>query len=147
MSGQPSVNENSLKAEANAALPEEISQVLEGVPPAQREVIERFMISQVSMISRISPEIEVSKKITAEHITTMLNTQDKAMERTFRDNTQKRWYSIALVVLSCAVLIALVVLLKDIPETMEKIITIVLSGLLGGAGGYGLGVNKRRDNE
>ena len=147
MSGQPSVNENSLKAETNAALPEEISQVLEGVPPAQREVIERFMISQVSMISRISPEIEVSKKITAEHITTMLNTQDKAMERTFRDNTQKRWYSIALVVLSCAVLIALVVLLKDIPETMEKIITIVLSGLLGGAGGYGLGVNKRRDNE
>jgi hypothetical protein len=127
------------------ALPEEIEQVLDAVPEKEREVIERFMIRQVSLISRISPEIEVSKKVTAEHITTMLATQDKAMERTFKDKNQRRWFSLSVIGIVSAVLIALVVLLRQNPDAMEKIITIVLSGLLGGAGGYGLGARSKDD--
>lgn len=105
------------------------------------------MISQFSMISRISPEAEVSKKVTSEHITTMLNTQDKAMEHTFQDNKEKRWFSMGLAVLACVMLIVVILLLKDNPDMMEKIITIVLSALLGGAGGYGFGFFRGKNDD
>jgi hypothetical protein len=128
-------------------LPEEVTEILRDVKPETRKEIERIMVSQFSMISRISPDVEVSKKITSDHITTMLNTRDKAMEHTFQDNKGKRWFSIALVFLACVVLVAIILLLKDTPDTMEKIITIVLSALLGGAGGYGIGFSKGKDGE
>lgn len=130
-----------------ASLPEEVVRALEDMEPGKREQIERLMVSQFSLISRISPEVEVSKKITAEHITTMLNTQDKAMEHTFQDKKESRWFSIGLTLLACIVLILIIILLKDTPDVMEKIITIVVSALLGGAGGYGFGFSKGKKDD
>ena len=74
----------------------------------------------------------------------MLDTDQKAMVNTFKDRTQSRVFNGFVILIACAVLIALVVLLKDNPEAMEKIITIVLSALLGGGAGYGIGVNKNK---
>lgn len=141
-------NKNRKSEEEHATLPEEIAQVLEKVPKEEdRNTIRQMLISQFSMISRVSPEYDVAKKVTPEHITKMLDTQDRAMEKTFKDKSQRRIFTFCVALLSSAVLIALVVLLKDKPELMEKIVTIAFSGLLGAAGGYGIGVNKNRDND
>lgn len=137
---------NNPSEQSNPAIPEEISEVLEGVPEEKRRMIEALFVSQTSFISRFSPEMETSKKITSEHITKLLDTDAKAMEYSYKDKTQARWFYILISFLICVVLIALVVLLKDNPTTMEKIITIVISTLVGGAGGYGLGVKNRKDS-
>lgn len=139
--------DNLSSEDIRSQLPEELTEVLEGVSPQKREVIERMMISQISMFGRVSPEMEAAKKITGEHISTMLHTEDKAMEHAFEDKKHQRWFSLGLVSIGSIVLIILVVLLKDNPDMMEKIITIVLSGLFGGLGGYGIFAAKNKDDK
>ena len=57
-------------------LPSEMTEVLNGLPETQRREVTRMMSAGFSMISRTSPEGEIAKKITAEHITSMLETQN-----------------------------------------------------------------------
>lgn len=146
MSLQKHDNANAQEME-QATLPEEMSQVLDKLPENEQSIIKQLWFSQSSMISRISPEFDVAKKVTSEHIDKLLDTQDKAMEKAFKDKGQRRVFMLLLTLLAATVLIALVVLLKDKPEFMEKIVTIVFSGSLGAAGGYGIGVHKNRDED
>lgn len=134
--------------ETKGILPEEVSEVLNEIPMAndQRKMIEALFVSQTSMISRVSPEIEVSKKVTSEHISTMLDTEQQAMKHTFEDRKQSRIFNGFVILAACAVLIALVILLRDNPAVMEKIITAVVSALLGGGAGYGLGMIKNKND-
>ena len=76
----------------------------------------------------------------------MLDTDAKAMEHSFKDKAQLRIFYGVMAVLVAIVLLLLVQLLKDNPEAMEKILTIVLTALVSGSGGYGLGKSRKNDN-
>ena len=120
-------------------LPDDISQALEGLPVDKRETIEKTLVTQFAMItSRSSPEFEISRKITSDHITKLLDTQSKSMEYTYKDEQHKRWFYVALIALVSAVVVVLVLILKDKPDVLEKVL-IGLGGVIAGAaGGYGL---------
>ena len=127
-------------------LPEDISQVLEGLPNEKRATIERTIVSQFAMISsRSSPELEISKKITSDHITKLLETQSKGMDYSFKDEKNKRWFYLGLIALVSAVVIALVVILKNNPEVMEKVLIGLGSAIAGAAGGYGIKAARDKD--
>ena len=126
-------------------LPEEFAEVLQKVDPQTRGQIERIMVSQFSMVSRLSPETEVMKKVTPEHITAMISTQDEAMKRTFKENSEKRWFSIGLAAMLCGMFVFVILALKDTPDVMEKIIYAVGGVIVGGFGGYGIGRTKNND--
>ena len=127
-------------------LHEDIAKVLEGIPTEKRQSIERLFVSQFAMVSgRTSPEFEISKKVTSEHIGKMLDTQQQAMEFSYKDEKNKRLFYVILIVIVCAVVLGIVLILKDQPETMEKVL-IGLGGVITGAvGGYGYRASKEKD--
>ena len=132
--------------DVHASIPEEFAEALKSVPVEERRVIERIFVSQSRMLSRMSPESEVMKKVTADHISTMLGTQHDAMEKTFQADREKRIFLLITIVIVFSVLITVIVLLREQPELMEKVITIAASAGLGLAGGYGLGQRKGKND-
>lgn len=117
-------------------LPEEITSLLDGVAPEKRREIIRII--SMAQIRSYSPEAEVSKKITQEHITSMIELQKKAMDHDYADRKETRRYTFVYSLLACAVLVFVIVFLKDKPDIMEKILYTVGGFLAGGFGGYGL---------
>lgn len=104
----------------------ELEDILESVPPEHRKVIERMMISSsIQMRSISSPETAVMKKLTPDHISKYLDGAELEMKNR-----------------AMVFFILLVILLKDIPDVMEKIIYIVGGVVIGAFGGYGFGKNR-----
>lgn len=123
-------------------IPEEISELLENVPPEHRKEIEKFMISTVQMRGVSMPEMELMKKINDEHITTYLESAKEEMEMSYKERGQNKFF-IAGVLLSTMIFIVVIILiLKDIPDVMEKVLYALIGLVTGILGGYGIGKNK-----
>lgn len=126
-------------------LPPEIVEVLNELPDPQRKEVTR-MIASFSMISRSSPEGEIAKKITPDHISTMLEAQQKGMDYTYKDRQHQKIFFVAILLIVIVAVIVIIMLLKDNPEAMMQILTALISATLGAAGGYGIGAKKRDDD-
>lgn len=122
-----------------------IDEVLENVPEEQRKVIERMMISSVQMRSVASPETAVMKKITSEHITKYLEGAEQDMKNSYAEKLQKKIFVFLTMLVAMIFFIAVIVLLKDIPDVMEKVLYAVGGVVAGAFGGYGLG--KKQSDE
>jgi len=120
-----------------------LDDVLETASPEQRRRIEQMMISSFQMQAEMSPETEVMKKLTPEHISGFLAASKEEMEKSYQDRNWQRLFTALMVLLAMAFVIIIVLLLKDKhPDVMEKVIY-ASGGLVAGAiGGYGFGKNK-----
>lgn len=124
----------------------EIEEVLESVPPEHRKVIERMMISSsVQMRSIVSPEAAVMKKITEEHISQYLHGAEIDMKNSYTEKLHKKIYSFLSMLFAMIFFIIIIVLLKDVPDVMEKVIYTVGGVIVGAFGGYGFGKNHSED--
>lgn len=122
-----------------------LSEVLDGVPEEERKVIEKRMVSMFQMGGSFSPESAISKKITEEHITQYLDGAREDMRNSYSEKKQGKIFLFLSLLLSMVFFIAVIVILKDQPDIMEKIIY-TLGGLIAGAfGGYGFGKKKSGD--
>lgn len=105
------------------------------------KVVEMMMMSSSQqMMTNGQPDI--SDKITEEHITKYLDGAEKNMTLGFKEETNKKWYNLALIVLAIIILVFLVIYLKDTPDLLDKLITGIFSLIAGAIGGYGYGKNK-----
>lgn len=129
-------------AQEKDEIPEEIADIVESLPPEKREEVQQFMMTSFRMMTKTSPEGEIAKKINSDHITSLLNTQDKAMTYSYNDNRRKQYISLVVFILACAMLILLILLLKDNPETMVEVLKFIGVGVISLAGGYGWGYHK-----
>ena len=69
----------------------ELEDVLESVPPEHRKVIERMMISSsIQMRSISSPETEVMKKLTGEHISKYLDGAELEMKNSYAEKFHRK---------------------------------------------------------
>lgn len=119
-----------------------LDEVLENVPPKHRKMIEKFMISSFQMQAEVSPEHEVMKKITPDHISEYLSASKEGMEKDFKDRNNQRIFIGVMSILIMAFVLGIVLILKNTPDVMEKVLY-AGGGLLAGAfGGYGYGKNK-----
>lgn len=76
---------------------------------------------QFGMISK-SPENFVSKQIKPEHITQYIETSKVAMEKEFKEKHEQKLFHGFLFTVICVVFIVVIIILKDQPDYMEKII-------------------------
>lgn len=149
---KPTSNPNSSKdiVAANIEhndIPPEMVEILSDLPETKRKEATRIMTAGFSMISRTSPEGEIAKKITPDHISAMLSAQEKGMEYTYRENQHKMIFFAVILAIVVVAIIGIIALLKDNnPEAMTQILTALISAALGAAGGYGIGVKKRDDD-
>lgn len=116
--------------------------VLESVPPEVRSEVKRVMSMSLNMRRVMSPETEVMRKVTSEHISKFLDSQDTAMNKQFQEVKESKIYTFGIFLFTLIFIVILIILLKDNPEVMEKVL-FTLGGLVTGAiGGYGYGKTK-----
>lgn len=121
----------------------ELEDVLESVPPEHRKVIERMMISSsIQMRSISSPETAVMKKLTPDNISKYLDGAELEMKNSYAEKFHRKIFTFLTMLVAMAFFILLVILLKDNPDIMEKIIYIVGGVVIGAFGGYGFGKNR-----
>lgn len=124
-------------------LPEEVVEVLSGIPEEKRSQIVSFMSLQASMVK--TPESEVAKKITTGHIDQMLKIEERAMENSFAEKESNRKHSLITLVLLIAFILLVILLLKDNSDLLETVLSFIFGGGLGAIGGYGYGISKKND--
>lgn len=123
----------------------EIFEGLEDVPEEKRKVIEKLMVSSIQMRGMISPENAISKKITEQHITQYLEGAREDMKNSYAEKKQSKIFLFFTLLISMVFFVIVIVILKDKPDIMEKVIY-TLGGLVAGAfGGYGFGKKKNDD--
>lgn len=130
------------------SIPPEMAEVLNDLPEPQRKEMSRMITASFGMISRTSPEGEIAKKITPDHISSMLNAQEKSMDYAYRENQHRMIFFVVILAIVITAIIVIIILLKDNnSEAMTQILTALISAALGAAGGYGIGVKRRNDDQ
>jgi len=99
------------------------------------------------MLTSISPDHEVAKKVTPEHIGKMIDANAREMENSYKDKGQRRVFSLLYYVGAIATLLVVIILLKEEPDVMTEVLKIGLPAIATGLGGYGFGRSKRDDKE
>lgn len=133
------------EAQDNGVTEAAIDDILAHASPEHRKVVEQLMVSQFQMRTELSPETEVMKRLTPDHITAFLETSKSEMEKSYKDKNSQRLFTGIMAVCAMVFVISIIVLLKDTPDVMEKVIY-AGGGLVAGAiGGYGFGKNKNDD--
>ena len=101
--------------------------------------------SSVQMRSIVSPETAVMKKITTEHISQYLNGAEQEMKNSYAEKFHKKVFTFLSMIVAMIFFVIIIILLKEIPDVMEKVIYAVGGVIAGAFGGYGLGKNQRDD--
>lgn len=122
---------------------------IENLPTDAKQLVEKMVVREFGMmgVSHISQENEVAKKINEAHITNYLDGAREQMQNDYKERHEKKIYTIVLVLLALAFFITIIVLLKDNPDILEKIIYSVAGLIAGAFGGYGFGKHKSQDDD
>ena len=88
-------------------------------------------------------ESSVAKKITEEHITMMLGLEQKGIETQYKENKSNRVFIVAIAILGVGLIITILVLFRDKPDMVEKILYAAGGVAAGFLGGLGVGKSKR----
>lgn len=144
LSSPPSVN-----SDDDSKVADSVIEDIEHLPSDKKHLVEKLMIQEFGMmgVSHISQENEVAKKINESHITNYLDGAREQMQNDYKERHERKIYTGILVFLALAFFVTIIVLLKDNPDILEKIIYSV-GGLIAGAfGGYGFGKHKSQDDD
>lgn len=124
---------------------EPFDEILEGIPKEERHEVKKMIGMSMQMGRVMSPEMELMKKMTPEHVSDFLDTQKKAMEHQFEESRDNKIFIVIIMILILIFILALIFLLRDKPSIMEKVLY-TLGGLITGLfGGYGYGKTKNDD--
>ena len=87
----------------------------------------------------ISPQLELMKKMTPEHVTKFLEGQQEASNNQFKEKRDNKIFMGTILFVVLVFVVVLVILLKNSPDILEKVLY-SLGGLVAGLlGGYGYG--------
>jgi len=116
--------------------------------PKQVQFMQRTMMAIMERTS----ESSVANKITEKHIEQMLDIQRSGvdnqrlgMELQVKDNDRNRLLALAVVLAILALAALVLILYKDQPDMVQKIIIPAITFIAGAGGGYGLGKSKRAE--
>ncbi|MDO4548959.1 MAG: hypothetical protein Q4D04_12740 [Clostridia bacterium] len=128
-------------AELTSDVPSEFEGMLSNLPEEERRVILKTVGMSMTM-QRNNPETEVMRKMTPEIMEKIVDNDREATEFEYTDRKHSRWFILALVVIGLVFMAFVILSLKDNPDVMETVLTIVLSLVAGASGGYGAGYSK-----
>lgn len=133
------------KDEEKENLGNEMDSILEGIPKESRHEVRKLVGMSMQMGGVISPQMELMKKMTSEHVSEFLDAQKKEMENRYKENRENKIFLFAILLITLVFIILLIQILKDKPDIMEKVL-FTLGGLITGLfGGYGIGKSKNDD--
>ncbi|MDR2687641.1 MAG: hypothetical protein LBB75_07800, partial [Oscillospiraceae bacterium] len=131
------------------------SAVSNELPEEIPKEFKRVVQQSFSMMGITGPqESSLTKKMNEQHITQMLDNEKIGMEleakdreriQAFEDKEKKRshWLTILIVFVLASLAAIVLILYKDQPDMVQKIIIPALTFIAGAGSGYGLGKAKR----
>lgn len=133
----------------DAELPDGVDALLEDLPEEQRAQVKKLVVEQsfaMMGIGRSSQENQIAKKLNEGHITDYLAGAREQMQNSFKERRENKIFTGILVFFALVFFIIVIVLLKDTPDVLEKIIYSVVGLIAGAFGGYGYGRHKSNDD-
>ena len=104
-----------------------------------------------SPMANVSPQLELMRRLTPENIDHYFESQNLYTQLTYKGDRDNKIMVITCVLLAIVTIFGVIILLHDLPETMENILLSIISlfiGLIGGgAGGYSLGLSKKNSEQ
>lgn len=91
------------------------------------------------MMRDMSSQSSIAEKLTPEHIDKMIDNDAKELDNKYKLNYLRLILGLILVFLLGLIFVLIIIILKDKPDVLEKIIYSVGGAILGGIGGYGFG--------
>lgn len=126
-------------------LTKDLDNILEAIPKEDRHEVKKMIGMSMQMGGIISPQVELMKKMTPEHVTSFLEGQKEATRFQFQESRENKIFAGIVLIIVLIFVIAIIILLKDNPDIMEKVLY-AAGGLVAGAiGGYGYGKTKHDD--
>ncbi len=119
---------------------------INNLPKEAKQIIKKLEFGMMG-VSHLSQENEVAKKINETHITNYLDGAREQMHNAYKERHEKKIFTVILVFLALVFFTAIIVLLKNTPDILEKIIYSVASLIAGAFGGYGLGKRNSQDDD
>lgn len=140
MEEEKNTKENNMPSSTDEV--EILDELLENMPEEHRRSVEKFFISRsVQMREIASPENTVMNKITAAHVSAFLDASREEMRHTYQEMKHRKIFTFATIVIAMIFFVIIIILLKDNPDVMEKVLYTVGGVVLGAFGGYGFGKN------
>ena len=137
--------DNSEIAATESSIPKEIDDALNSIPDKEQARVARSIMSMQFGAISATPENAISKKITSEHITQYLTDSSIAMKECFKERRDDKIFKGFALLVTLIFVVILIVLLKDKPSILEKIIYTIGGLVAGCVGGYGYGYKKGMD--
>lgn len=133
----------------NAEDIESIIDDIENLPTDAKKLVKKLVVQEFGMmgIGHISQENEIAKKINEEHIANYLDGAKEQMQNDYKERHERKIYTVTLVFLALLFFIAIILILKDNPDVLEKIIYSVAGLMAGAFGGYGFGKHSNRSDD
>ena len=120
-------------------IPKEFHEILDEVPEEARHEVKKMIGMSMQMGGVISPQLELMKKMTPEHVTKFLEGQQEASNNQFKEKRDNKIFMGTILFVVLVFVVVLVILLKNSPDILEKVLY-SLGGLVAGLlGGYGYG--------
>lgn len=140
MAEEKNTKESNMPSSADEV--EILDELLENIPEEHRRSVEKLFISRsVQMREIVSPENTVMNKITSEHVSTFLDASREEMKHTYQEMKHRKIFTFATIVTAMIFFVIIIILLKDNPDVMEKVLYTVGGVVIGAFGGYGFGKN------
>lgn len=136
-----SENEAKVDLEQEEGNLSELEEALEDVPEEVRHEVKNMMMS-MHMGRITSPEMKLMDKLTPEHVSEFLAGEREASNNQFKESRDNKIFLGITLVVVLVFIVILVIILKDKPDILEKVL-FTLGGLVTGLlGGYGFGKYK-----
>lgn len=127
-------------------MPSELGEILNSIPEKDRSTI-KMLVQSTEMMGQLRGESSISKKITGEHISSYLLASNENMKLGYKERRENKIFTFLLVLIALVFFVVLIILLKDNPSLLEKIVYAVVGLVAGAFGGYGFGRHKKREDE
>lgn len=124
---------------------QELDAILDGISKEDRHAVRRVMGMSMQMGGVISPQLELMKKMTPDHISEFLQGQREATKFQFKENRENKIFFCIILIIALAFVILVIQLLKDTPDIMEKVLYTAGGFVVGVIGGYGFGKTRNND--
>ncbi len=131
--------------DTSGGLEQELDTLLESIPKEDRHVARKMIGMSMQVGGVISPQLELMKKMTPDHISEFLQGQREATKYQFKENRENKIFLGFILIIALVFVIIVILLLKATPEIMEKVLYTAGGFVAGIIGGYGYGKTKSDD--
>jgi hypothetical protein len=125
-------------------LPVDMEQAIEKLPEETQKIVRESIV--MSMHGNIRPIDPFTEHIDKEVLCKIIENSDEASKRDDMDKKDARRYSLIIIISILIFLVIILIAFKNNLDGISRIITPLLTALLGFGGGYGYGYKKGQEN-